>query len=196
VGVSSVERLRRAVFLDRDGVLNKAIVREGRPFPPASAAEVELVEGIEAALALLKQHGFALIVVSNQPDVARGATSLSDVESINATLAAALPVDEFFVCYHDDTDECACRKPKPGLYFDAARKWQIDRPSSFAIGDRWRDVDSAAKAGVRPVFLDYGYAERRPTVTPGAIVTNVMDGAQWIVANSSSKHSNPNSLEN
>jgi D-glycero-D-manno-heptose 1,7-bisphosphate phosphatase len=153
---------RRAVFLDRDGVLNAAVVRDGRPYPPASLAEMTLLPGVEDACARLKKSGFLLIVVTNQPDIARGKAAIDEIEAINAALQARLGLDEICVCPHDDADNCACRKPKPGLLLDAAKRWKIDLAKSFMIGDRWRDVEAGRAAGCRTVFVDYGYAERRP----------------------------------
>jgi D-glycero-D-manno-heptose 1,7-bisphosphate phosphatase len=153
---------RRAVFLDRDGVVNAAVVRDGKPYPPSSVAEVRILPGVADALARLKSAGFLLIVVSNQPDVARGTTPRARVEAINAALADALPIDEFRTCFHDDGDACACRKPRPGLLLDAASRWHIDLARSFMVGDRWRDIDAGRRAGCRTVFIDYGYAEPQP----------------------------------
>lgn len=152
----------RAVFLDRDGVINAAVVRDGRPYPPDSAAALQILPGVSEALARLKSAGFLLIVVSNQPDVARGTTTREAVEAINAALAASLPIDEFRMCYHDSGDACACRKPKPGMLLDAARAWDIDLAGSFMVGDRWRDVDAGRGAGCRTVFVDHAYAEQQP----------------------------------
>jgi D-glycero-D-manno-heptose 1,7-bisphosphate phosphatase len=181
VGVNPLDSVRRAVFLDRDGVLNKAIVKGGKPFPPATTAEVELIPGVGSALALLKKRNLLLIAVSNQPDVARGTCTRGDVERINDLLSTSLPLDGFFVCFHDDVDECFCRKPRPGLFLEAAERFGVDLAASFAIGDRWRDVEAAANAGVQSVFIDYGYSERTSTAIPDAIVTNVMAGCCWIV---------------
>ncbi len=153
---------RRAVFLDRDGVLVAAEVRNRRPYPPASLAEMVLLPGVEDACSRLKRAGFLLIVVTNQPDIARGKTEKGMVDAINAELQMRLGLDEVCVCPHDDADECECRKPKPGLLLTAARRWNVDLPTSFMVGDRWRDVEAGRAAGCRTVFLDYGYAERRP----------------------------------
>ena len=153
---------RRAVFLDRDGVLNAPVVREGKPYPPGSVAALQVLPGVAEALSRLKAAGFLLIVVSNQPDVARGTTTRESVEAINAALAASLPIDEFRMCYHDNADACACRKPRPGMLVDAARAWDIDLAGSFMVGDRWRDVDAGRSAGCRTVFVDYAYDERQP----------------------------------
>lgn len=154
---------RPAVFLDRDGVLVRAVLREGRPYPPKSWAQTELMSDALDATHLLKKWGYLLIVITNQPDVARGTADRQEIESIHRELCRRLPLDEILVCYHDDCDTCSCRKPKPGLLFLAADKWQIDLPASFLIGDRWRDTDAGDAAGCRTIFLDYEYQERRPT---------------------------------
>jgi len=150
------------VFLDRDGVINRAILRDGKPHPPQTLREVELVPDALPALRQLHDKGFLLIVVTNQPDVARGTQERSTVEAINDHLAAALPIDEFVVCYHDDDVACECRKPKPGGILDAAARLDIDVGSSFMIGDRWRDIEAGQRAGCSNYFIDYGYAERQP----------------------------------
>ena len=170
---------RRAVFLDRDGVITRAIVRDGRPYPPASVVEMELLPGVAAALARLHEAGYLLIVVTNQPDVARGRQSRAVVDAIHDTLGAVLPIDEFRTCYHDDGDECGCRKPRPGLLLDAAAAHAVDLAASVMIGDRWRDVEAGQAAGCATVFLDYGYAERSPG-RPDAVVRSLGEAADWI----------------
>ena len=153
---------RRAVFLDRDGVINRALVRDGRPYPPRTLAEVEILGGVGDALDRLHKAGYLLIVVTNQPDVARGAASRADVDAINAWLARDLPIDEFRTCFHDDTDGCDCRKPLPGALLTAALEHDIDLAKSHMVGDRWRDVEAGAAAGCQTFFVDYAYAEKQP----------------------------------
>ena len=115
-----------AVFLDRDGIINRAIIREGKPYPPAQLAEVEILQGAITSLQRLADSGYVLIGITNQPDVARGTQSRQMVESINSLLQSRLPVREIFVCYHDNLDDCDCRKPKPGLILQAAQKYGVD----------------------------------------------------------------------
>lgn len=172
---------RRAVFLDRDGVLNRALVRDGRPYPPADEGELELLPGVEEACAELRRAGFLLFVVTNQPDVARGTQRLDAVEAIHRRLAEALPLDEIVTCPHDDADECACRKPLPGMLLDAASRWDVDVAASFMVGDRWRDVEAGRRAGCRTVFLRRGYAEPVPEA-PDAVVSDLREAARWILA--------------
>jgi D-glycero-D-manno-heptose 1,7-bisphosphate phosphatase len=154
--------MRQAVFLDRDGVINRALVRDGRPYPPANLSEMEILPGVPAALALLHEAGLLLIVVTNQPDVARGITPRAVVEEINNYLANCLPIDEFRTCYHDSGDNCDCRKPLPGALLAAAKQHDIDLRKSYMIGDRWRDAEAGQRAGCQIIFIDYGYAEKRP----------------------------------
>jgi D-glycero-D-manno-heptose 1,7-bisphosphate phosphatase len=172
--------VNRAVFLDRDGVLNRAVVRGGRPYPPGGLGELEVMPDAPAALARLKKLGFLLIVVSNQPDVGRGTQRRAVVEAMNQALRAVLPLDEFRTCYHDDRDDCACRKPKPGLLREASVQHSIDLPRSYLIGDRWRDVDAGAAAGCRTILIDYGYQERGPTGPPDARVETLAAAVEWI----------------
>ena len=177
----NVGRLSRAVFLDRDGVLNRAVIRDGKPYPPASAAELDIAAGAEHALRELKAQGFKLLVVTNQPDLAKGLATREGVDAINRKLAAALPVDEFFVCPHVDGDNCDCRKPKAGLLLEGARRHQIDLSASFMIGDRWRDVEAGQNAGCRTVLIDQGYQEKHPARPPDAIVHSLREAADWIL---------------
>jgi D-glycero-D-manno-heptose 1,7-bisphosphate phosphatase len=171
---------RPAVFLDRDGVLNRAPVVDGRPHPPASAADLEVLPGVADACATLRAAGLLLLVVTNQPDVARGSTTREAVEEINAALRAAVPVDEILVCWHDDADGCGCRKPLPGLLVDAAQSWGISLPDSVIVGDRWRDIEAGRRAGCRTVFVDRGYSERRPE-QPDLVVGELPDAVTWIL---------------
>lgn len=152
---------RRAVFLDRDGVINRALERAAKPYPPTNLAEFEILPDVPAACARLKAAGFLLVVATNQPDVGRGTLAQSAVEKIHAHLRAQLPVDRVEVCYHSGQEEpeCDCRKPKPGMLRRAAAALNIDLAQSWMVGDRWRDVDCGHAAGCRTVFIDRGYAE-------------------------------------
>jgi D-sedoheptulose 7-phosphate isomerase len=177
-------QLRPAVFLDRDGVLNRAAVRDGKPFSPSGVQELDLLPQVASSLLDLKAHGFALIVITNQPDVARGRQPRAAVEAIHQQLLSTLPIDDIFVCYHDDADDCACRKPLPGLLLEAQRKHNIDLSRSFFVGDRWRDIDAGHAAGCKTVLIDYGYRERAPAQPPEATVRSLREAADWIIASS------------
>jgi D-glycero-D-manno-heptose 1,7-bisphosphate phosphatase len=182
VGIDPIDvGRRRAVFLDRDGVLNRAVVREGKPYPPDSAANVEILTGVADALADLKAASFLLLVVTNQPDVAQGTQSRSAVEAIHQRLQAELPLDAIFVCYHQDSDRCRCRKPAPGLLEEAAARYELYLPCCFMVGDRWRDIDAGCRAGCQSILVDYGYTERAPEWQPVARVASLREAADWIL---------------
>jgi D-glycero-D-manno-heptose 1,7-bisphosphate phosphatase len=172
---------QRAVFLDRDGVINQAIVRDGKPYPPASVDELIIVPDAAPALESLKQAGFVLLVVTNQPDIARGKRAPAAVEAIHQILREALPLDDFFLCPHDDTDACDCRKPRPGLLLEGAQKHRIDLSRSFMVGDRWRDIEAGANAGCATVWIDFGYREKRASVEPSITVDSLGSAARWIL---------------
>ena len=155
--------MRRAVFLDRDGVLNCAPVRDGWPQSPSTVAEVEILPGVPGACERLRGHDFLLIIVTNQPEVARGHLARRTVIGINDFLRSRIPLDDIRVCYHDDPDGCDCRKPKPGMLLAAARDLNISLNQSFVVGDRWRDIEAGRRAGCRTVLIDYGYAETHPS---------------------------------
>ena len=185
---------KRAVFLDRDGVLNRAIVRGGKPFPPSSVAELEIVPGARKALEDLRAAGFLLIVVTNQPDVARRKQDRETVEQMNALLRRELPLDEIKVCYHDEGDGCACRKPAPGMLTEAAREKGISLEESYMVGDRWRDIEAGARAGTRTVFIDHQYEEERP-LRPDAAAASLVEAAHWIIAQEKGKNMNLTDLK-
>jgi D-glycero-D-manno-heptose 1,7-bisphosphate phosphatase len=172
--------LRRAVFLDRDGVINKAIIRAGKPFPPADINELIILPGVEEALDKLRTEKFHIIVVTNQPDVARGLNTRKNVEGINQYLSSRLPINEFFVCYHDEIDCCDCRKPQPGALLRAANKYDINLHQSYMIGDRWRDIQAGKSAGCKTFFIDYSYAEQRPN-SPDYIVSSLLQAQKIIL---------------
>lgn len=173
--------LSAAVFFDRDGVLNEPVLRDGVPHPP-SPGELKLVPGARRALHLLRNHGFGIFVVTNQPDVRRGTRSRAEVDAINAVLARELPIDAFYVCDHDEVDGCNCRKPKPGLLMRAAADHFIDLRRSYLIGDRWKDVAAGQAAAVTTIFIDRSYRERQPD--PAADVTVAdLEGAVRAILN-------------
>jgi D-glycero-D-manno-heptose 1,7-bisphosphate phosphatase len=154
---------RRAVFLDRDGVINRPLVRAGKPYPPSNLAQFEILPGVPEACRALKELGFLLVVATNQPDVGRGTLAREAVESIHEGLLQLLPVDRVMTCFHGGAaygDPCACRKPLPGMLLQAAGELKIDLAKSFMIGDRWQDIDCGFNAGCRTIFIDWGYEEQ------------------------------------
>jgi D-glycero-D-manno-heptose 1,7-bisphosphate phosphatase len=173
--------MMKAVFLDRDGVINRAVVRDGKPHPPETLEDLEVLPGVPNALRKLRGAGFRLIVVTNQPDVARGTQTKEAVEAMHARLTAELAVDEVIACYHDG-DACDCRKPKPGALLDAAHRHGVELERSFMVGDRWRDIEAGQRAGCRCLFVDYGYTEQQP-IGSFVRVPSLAAAADWIIEN-------------
>ena len=179
IGPSLVTGSRAAVFLDRDGVLNEIELRGGTPHPPAGVEQLRLLPGVVEACYRLRELGFALVVVTNQPDIARGKQTRDEVDRMHDVLRARLPLDEIVVCPHDDADDCPCRKPRPGMILDAATRLDLDPGESVCIGDRWRDVEAGKRAGVMAIFVERGYGERKPT-DADAVVANLPDAVGFI----------------
>jgi D-glycero-D-manno-heptose 1,7-bisphosphate phosphatase len=174
--------MSKAVFVDRDGVLNRSLLRNGKLLPPASADQLELLPGVAEACAALRAAGFLLIVVTNQPDVARGTQNRQTVAAIHAVIREKVPLDDIRVCYHDDDDACECRKPKPGLLLQAAKDWDIDIRCSFLVGDRWKDIAAARNAGCRAVQVENGQPEKDDAwASPDLRVRSLKEAADWIL---------------
>lgn len=174
---------RAAVFLDRDGVLNRAFVRAGKPYPPQTLEEFEILPGVEAAARLLKGEGFALVVATNQPDVAKGKQRREVVEAMHERLRSLLPLDGIKVCWCVEGPDCACYKPKAGLLLDAADELGLDLSRSFMVGDRWRDVGAGRNAGCFTILIDRGYDEALRE-TPDAVCADLSEAAAVILARS------------
>lgn len=174
----------RAIFLDRDGVLNQAVLRGCISSPPAHIDELRILPGVSDACAILKEAGFLLIVVTNQPDVSRGSVAMEAVEAINQRLRAALRLDEIRVCYHDDRDQCACRKPNPGLLLQAAIDWKIDLAGSFMVGDRRNDIEAGKRAGCRTILVAEG-SSPAGDLCPDHRARSLLEATGWIVQHGS-----------
>jgi D-glycero-D-manno-heptose 1,7-bisphosphate phosphatase len=170
----------RAVFLDRDGVINANIERDGKPVAPTSVADFRILDGVEEAVRQLKQAGFLIIVVTNQPDLSTGRTSQSTIEAMHDEIRRRLAVDAIKICPHVDSDACECRKPKPGLIMEAAREFGIDLGASYVVGDRWRDVAAGKSAGCLTFFVDYGYEQDGPN-DPNKVVGSLSEAAAQIL---------------
>lgn len=177
----TVRRAVRAVFLDRDGVLNRCEVRGGKPYAPRRLEEFRLLPGTAAALRTLKQAGFLLVVVTNQPDIGNGKVSPDVVESMHRRLREKLPVDDIRMCPHRQTDGCDCRKPRPGMLLSAAKEWNISLRDSFMIGDRWSDVVAGRGAGCYTLFLDRHY-EETPQIQADAVSVSLAHAVQQVLA--------------
>ena len=172
--------MRRAVFQDRDGVINREIFRTGQAQAPFMLADFEILPGVPEALDRLHRAGFLLVIVTNQPDVVRGLASRDQVEAIHAHLRRTLPLDEIRVCYHDNVDRCACRKPAPGMLYAAAVALDIALADSYLVGDRWRDVGAGRSAGCTTVLV-HSDRDEPTTIEPHVRVRGLSEAATWIL---------------
>jgi D-glycero-D-manno-heptose 1,7-bisphosphate phosphatase len=172
---------RRCIFLDRDGVINASVERDGRLVSPTSLADFRIFSDVDAAIRSLRHRGFLVIVVTNQPDVATGRIKQETVEAMHAVLRDRLAVDDILVCYHVDNDDCQCRKPRPGMLLDAARRYDIDLASSYLVGDRWRDILAGDAAGCFTILVAGG--DNELSVTPGLVVNSLSSAAEFILGN-------------
>ncbi|WOI11830.1 HAD-IIIA family hydrolase [Thalassospira lucentensis] len=174
--------MRSAVFLDRDGVINRATILDGKSYPPQSFDEFEFLPGVEDAIRELSVSGLLVVVVTNQPDVATGKQLQGVVEEMHSFIKQHLPIDDIQVCYHSSDMGCNCRKPNAGMLKNAAKSLNIDLAKSYMVGDRWRDVEAGNNAGCRKCyFIDYGYAEQKP-VPPFETVRDLADAAARILS--------------
>ena len=157
-----VKNKNRAVFLDRDGIINEAIVKDGRPTSPLKVSEVLICKGVNIGVSNLRKLGFELVVISNQPEVSRGRLTLSELLKINMKISKQTGLKHIYCCTHSDADECDCRKPAPGLIYKACSTLGLDPRSSYFVGDRWKDIEAGEKAGCKTIWIDKGYNEKSP----------------------------------
>lgn len=173
---------RAAVFVDRDGVLVIPEFRDGRSYAPVAFEAFRLYEDAAPSLRKLKEAGFLVVVVSNQPDVGRGIIPTSVMDRMNAKLIAELPLDRIEICPHTREDRCDCRKPKPGMLLRAAQALGIRLDRSFMIGDRESDVLAGAAAGCRTVFVDLNYTGEPRPESADWTVGSIAEAAACILA--------------
>ena len=146
--------MKRAVFLDRDGVLNPMVERNGRWGAPLTLDAFAPYPWAAESVARLKAAGLLCLVATNQPEIATGELDPGVLEAMHRRLAREVAVDGVYVCPHRDADGCACRKPGPGLLEQAAREWGIELAGSFLVGDRGRDVEAAHAVGCAAILVD------------------------------------------
>lgn len=179
--VDSSGKSRRAVFLDRDGVINKAEIHDGKSYAPRNIESFELFPDAVKATEILHNAGLVLIVVTNQPDVGNGLVERSVVEEMHKKLLTLLPINDIKACYHKQDDNCSCRKPKSGMLLEASRQWDIDLTKSFMIGDRWSDVLAGRSQGCYTVLIDRGNSEKLKE-EPDATASSLIEASRLILS--------------
>jgi D-glycero-D-manno-heptose 1,7-bisphosphate phosphatase len=175
------EHPNKAVYLDRDGVINQLIIRNGKAQAPYTLEEFALFPGVEEACHALKQASYLLIVVTNQPDVARGWVNIESVEAINNRILELLPIDDIEICFHTDVDQCHCRKPMPGMLLETAKQWNINLQQSFMVGDRYGDISAGCIAGCTTILVGEG-DQQREYPNPHHRAKSLFDAAKIILA--------------
>ena len=155
--------MNNAIFLDRDGVINNIIISKGLPLSPSKFEEFKILPGVRESISKLKELNFYCILVTNQPDVSRGKIKKETVVKMNEYVKSELGLNDVFVCFHDDKDNCQCRKPKPGLILNASYKWNVDLKNSYMIGDRWKDIEAGRLAGCKTILIKSNYVEEIKT---------------------------------
>lgn len=171
---------RRAVFLDRDGVLVRSEIRDGKPYAALTLADFEILSEAPQAVRSLKKAGYVTVLVTNQPELARGNVDQATMDAMHAALGEVLPLDDVRVCPHDSGEGCDCRKPAPGMLLDAARDLGLDLAQSYVVGDRWRDVGAGRAAGCRTILIERGYTEPEREI-PDFTVSDVAEAARLIL---------------
>jgi D-glycero-D-manno-heptose 1,7-bisphosphate phosphatase len=171
---------RPAVFLDRDGVINRAIERDGTAYSPMQLSEFEFLPGVIKACAELHEAGLPLVVVTNQPEIARKRLSLETLEAMHEEIRRQLPVLDILYCGHDDQDRCPCRKPKPGMILDASRRHGLDPTKSVMIGDRWKDIAAGSAAGCSTIQVGPGYSHELILSMPDASSSSLAEATALI----------------
>lgn len=171
---------RTAVFLDRDGVINRPLIRDGRPYSPRNFYEFEILPDVKEAVTLLKKENLEVVVVTNQPDIANHFVTKEFVHGLHKRLNRILGLRHFYVCEHNDQDECECRKPKAGLLRLAGSHLNLNLKESFLVGDRWKDIQAGQEVGCKCYFIDYKYAEKNPE-PPFVRVASLMEATKLIL---------------
>lgn len=174
--------LKKAVFLDRDGVINHVILKRGLVASPRTVNELRIISGVIEAISDLNNAQFELVVITNQPEVSRGTLSMENLIEMHQEITRQTGLSQFYICTHDDKDECSCRKPKPGLILEAAEKLNIDPQKSFLVGDRWKDIKAGQAAGCQCFFVDYNYHEVQPS-PPFRVVASLQEASSLILEN-------------
>ena len=173
--------MRPAVFLDRDGVISKSIIIDGKAYAPRSLKDFELFPNVVKAIKLLKKSSFLVFVVTNQPDVGNKLMLKSDLDKMHEKLRKKINIDGIMACTHNQIANCSCRKPKPGMIFKIAKKYKINLKNSFLVGDRASDIKAGKRAKCKTIFIDRNYKETKPT-NQDATFLSLMDAASYIIS--------------
>lgn len=173
--------MKKAVFLDRDGVINDLVYRNNQPNSPICLGDMKILPRVKEAVDSLKNAGYLCIVVTNKPDIARGLLSYAELSKMHNFMTQATGLELIYFCPHDD-NQCDCRKPLTGMIEKAVRQYGIDLKRSFVVGDRWRDVEMGKKSGCRTVLVISKSTEQdNRKIDPDFITMDLWEAAQIII---------------
>lgn len=178
---SDEKALKRAVFLDRDGVVNETFIREGKPYPPRQLSELKIFEDVASSVEAFHKAGFLVIIVTNQPDLSKGLLTLENLQSIHNEIQTKVKIDQIRFCPHEDYHDCSCRKPKAGMLLDASNEWEIDLSQSFMVGDRWKDIDAGKAAGCKTVWINRNKYQEKSPLEFNASATSLAEAIPYIL---------------
>lgn len=177
--------MRQALFLDRDGVIDALVFRQGEWGAPLVPEQLEILPGVRESLQRAADGGWLIFVVSNQPNAAKGQTTLESLHAVHEALVAALegaPVTEWFYCFHQGTDRCGCRKPNPHFVLEAARRYDVDLARSWFAGDQDTDIACGRQAGTRTALIQYAHSNpKRGTQQADLVVRDLPELVSRII---------------
>lgn len=176
--------MKKAVFLDRDGVINPVVMKKGKPHPPLPQ-DYEIYSNAPEALNALKKQGFLVFIFTNQPDISKKLITKEELNKIHQKVSQTLPIDEIVTCIHLEEDQCHCRKPKAGMLLYLQKKWDLDFNQSFVVGDRWRDIEAGAAVNCKTILIGDGYNEKK--ISADWNVKDIKEMTEIILKNSKSK---------
>ena len=170
--------MKRAVFIERDSILNEVRSGPKQQIPPMGLEDFKIISEAAEPLKKLKAVGFVLIATTNQPGLSRGDQSRRELDRMHDMLRRSFPLDDIMLCPHDEADQCPCRKPRPGLLIEAAFKWHLNLDHSFVVSDKWQDAEAARSAGCTSLLVNSPWIKQvhRDFVLPnlGSIVDKIL----------------------
>ena len=155
--------MNKAVFLDRDGVINKTIIIDGKSYAPRLLKDFKIFPKVKSDVKKLKNNGFKVFVITNQPDIGNKLLKKKTLNEMHSLLKTKVSIDKIYYCPHTRSDRCKCRKPKPGMIIKASNESNIYLKESYMVGDRKIDIDAGLKAGCKTIFVNNNYYEKKPT---------------------------------
>tara|TARA_B100000530_G_C15725700_1_gene395741 strand:- start:72 stop:614 length:543 start_codon:yes stop_codon:yes gene_type:complete len=172
--------IKKAIFLDRDGVLVIPIFKNGRSYAPLELNDFKVFPDAKESIKKLKMLGFKIIVITNQPDIHDNILTKEIVDEMNLILKKKVDYDDIEVCY-DKIASSPRRKPNPGMIYDSAQKWNINIKESYLIGDRFSDIEAGIKAGCKGnIFIDYNYTSETSPTKQDYSCSTLSEAANWI----------------